>query len=130
VIRESANIIIINDNGHILLHLRDDKPTIAYPNMWVLPGGYIEEHESPEQCIIREIKEELGIELQKVSLFVTATRSYGIEHTFAANANFDSAAIHLTEGQAIRWFSLEDARNTQLGYEDNQILDDFFKWQP
>jgi 8-oxo-dGTP diphosphatase len=94
--------------------------------MWVLPGGYIEENESPEQCIVREIREELGIELEKVSLFVTAARFYGIEHTFWTNANFSPETVNLTEGQDIEWFTLEEMRNIRLGYEDNKILDDFF----
>src|SRR5207248_7969722 len=94
--------------------------------MWALPGGYIEEDESPEQCIIREIREELGIELEKVALFVTAARSYGIEHTFWTNANFYPETVDLTEGKAIRWFTSEEARNRQLGYEDNKIIEDFF----
>src|SRR5665213_1506816 len=35
---------------------------------WELPGGKIEENESAEQCAIREIKEELAIDVQIVSL--------------------------------------------------------------
>ncbi len=124
---KSTNIILVNDNNEVLLHLRDNKPTILYPNMWVLPGGYLEEGETPEQCILREIKEELNIELGMVSFFVAAQRSYGIEFTFWTRAHFRIEDITLTEGQAIRWFTLDEIRNTQLGYEDNAILEDFFK---
>ena len=110
---KSTNIIIVNDKNEVLLHLRDDKPTILYPNMWVLPGGYIEEGETAEQCIIREIREELGVELKKVYRVIAAQRSYGMEYTFWARASFRIEDIKLTEGQAIRW--LLSTRQERLG---------------
>jgi 8-oxo-dGTP diphosphatase len=124
---ESTNIILLSCEDSVLLYLRDDKPILLYPNMWALPGGYIEEGETPEQCILREIEEELGIKLGEVALFVVAQRSYGIEHTFWARVNFYLEDIVLTEGQAIRWFTFDEIKNTELGYEDNSILDAFFK---
>ena len=128
--KKSTNIIICSDTNEILLHLRDDKPTILYPNRWVLPGGYIEEGETPEQCIIREMIEELGVELPEVSLFVAAQRSYGFEYTFWVQANFRVESIRLTEGQAIRWFPSHEIEQMELGYEDKSILDDFFQDRP
>ena len=124
---KSCNIILLNDEDQVLLHLRDNKPTIMYPNRWVLPGGYIEEDETPEHCILREVKEELGMELSAVSLFVAAQRSYGFEYTFWARASFCLEDIILTEGQAVRWFTRDEIRSMQLGYEDNVILEAFFK---
>lgn len=47
----------------ILTILRDDKPSIPWPNMWELPGGGREGDESPFECVAREIYEELGIHL-------------------------------------------------------------------
>jgi 8-oxo-dGTP diphosphatase len=127
---ESANIIILNEKDQILLHLRDDKPNISCPNMWALPGGYIEPGETPEQCIFREMVEELGVELEGLELFVEAQRSYGFEHTFWSKTSFRVEDIVLTEGQAIQWFPFEEIENMKLGYEDNIILKDFFKKYP
>ena len=98
---ESTNIILLNEENKILLHLRDNKPTIMYPNRWVLPGGYVEEGETPMQCIIREIAEELGVELKEVFLFVAARCSYGTEHTFWARANFVSKTSTLLKGKPL-----------------------------
>lgn len=126
----STNIIIHNNKNEILLHLRDNKPTILYPNRWVLPGGYIEQGETPEQCIIREMIEELGVELTEVSLFLAAQRSYGFEYTFWVRANFRIEAVKLTEGQAINWFTRDEIAHMELGYEDNAILEEFFKHKP
>jgi len=61
-----TNIILLNDMQHILLHLRNDKPDIPYPNMWGLPGGHMDEQETPEACIRRDI--ETAIQLFPTSL--------------------------------------------------------------
>ena len=59
-----CKIALICD-GRILTILRDDKPTIPYPNMWDLPGGGREGDETPFECAAREVYEELKIQLSK-----------------------------------------------------------------
>lgn len=59
-----CKIALICD-GRILTILRDDKPTIPYPNMWELPGGGREGNETPFECVAREVYEELSIQLLK-----------------------------------------------------------------
>ena len=49
----------------LLTILRDDKPTIPWPNLWELPGGGREGDESPFECAAREVYEELSIQLSK-----------------------------------------------------------------
>ena len=49
----------------LLTILRDDKPTIPWPNLWELPGGGREGDESPFECVAREVYEELSIQLLK-----------------------------------------------------------------
>ena len=50
-------------DGQILTILRDDKPTIPWPDMWELPGGGREGDETPFECVAREVYEELSIQL-------------------------------------------------------------------
>lgn len=45
----------------LLLILRDNKTTIAYPNVWNLPGGGIDDGETHLQALMRELQEEIGI---------------------------------------------------------------------
>ena len=59
-----CKIALICD-GRILTILRDDKPTIPWPNLWELPGGGREGDESPFECVAREVYEELGIHLDE-----------------------------------------------------------------
>jgi 8-oxo-dGTP diphosphatase len=62
-----AKIALLNHN-YVLSILRDDIPTIPYPNTWDLPGGGREEDESPFECVQREVFEELGILLSKENI--------------------------------------------------------------
>lgn len=52
-------------DGQVLTILRDDKPTIPWPNTWDLPGGGREGNETPFECVAREVYEELKIQLSK-----------------------------------------------------------------
>ncbi|PWK88405.1 8-oxo-dGTP diphosphatase [Lentzea atacamensis] len=123
---EGTNIVMINSAGQVLLYLRDDKPTIKFPNTWCLPGGYVEQGEQPHECIRREIEEEMGVVLEEVRPLVSATRSYGVEHTFWTEIDLDLDHVVLTEGQRLKWFTRAEIDATPLGYEDNAILADFF----
>jgi 8-oxo-dGTP diphosphatase len=125
-----TNIVLLNNKNAVLLQLRDNKPTIPYPNRWALPGGHIGQNETPRECIIREVKEELGIELQEFFLFVAARRSYGTEHTYWARTDFPTDDITLSEGQEVKWFTYDEVRRMDLIYEDNDILDEFFRQRP
>ena len=55
--------ILFECNNNLLIYLRDDKPEISFPNHWDLFGGQVEENETPEQALIRELKEELNIDV-------------------------------------------------------------------
>ncbi len=59
----SAGVVLIRKDGAILLQLRDDKPTIAYPNYWCLVGGHVEEGEDYKLAAIRELEEESGVKI-------------------------------------------------------------------
>lgn len=54
--RMATSALFLNEQGNVLIV----KPT--YRPDWLLPGGLVEEDESPRQACIREIKEELDIE--------------------------------------------------------------------
>jgi 8-oxo-dGTP diphosphatase len=125
---EGTNIVMVNSAEQVLLYLRDDKPTINFPNTWCLPGGYLEEGERPHDCIRREIEEEMGVSLapHAVRPLCSERRSYGVEHTFWTEVDLDLDRVVLTEGQRLKWFSRAEIAGHALGYEDNAILADFF----
>ncbi|PIN91669.1 hypothetical protein COU56_04900 [Candidatus Pacearchaeota archaeon CG10_big_fil_rev_8_21_14_0_10_31_9] len=66
--RNYSGVMIENSEGKLLFQLRDNNPTISNPNKWSLFGGGIEKGEAPIETAIREIKEELGLTLNKTKL--------------------------------------------------------------
>lgn len=54
-------VALIDADGRVLLNQRPEGKHLA--GMWEYPGGKVESGESPERALIREIREELGVEL-------------------------------------------------------------------
>jgi 8-oxo-dGTP diphosphatase len=92
--------------------------------------GHIENGETPEQCIVREMKEEMDLNLEGFQLLSVMEFIDRIEYTFWKKANLDIDKINLHEGQKLKWFTEFEARNTKLAYGFNEIVDDFFKKSP
>lgn len=59
-----AKIALIS-HGAVVTYRRDNKPGIPFPNLWDLAGGGREGNETPEQCVLRETKEEFGLVLDE-----------------------------------------------------------------
>ena len=125
--RKGCSIIFLNDKRQVLLFLRDNRPDIPYPNTWDFPGGHLEDGEKPEQCITREMQEEMGIRLKDFQLFSMMEFDDRIEYTFWKYENLDINKIKLTEGQYLRWFTEDEVYNTVLAYGFNRIMADFFR---
>ena len=128
--RKGCSILFVNDQDQILLFLRDNIPQIPYPNMWDVPGGHVEDRETPEECICREMKEEMGLDLDEYHLFSVKEFTDRTEFVFWKKANLEIADIDLTEGQRLRWFTRDEARETELAYGFGQIIEDFFRQAP
>ncbi|MFO7560219.1 MAG: NUDIX hydrolase [Desulfobacterales bacterium] len=128
--RKGCSIIFINDKEQVLLFLRDDIPDIPFPNMWDVPGGHLEPGESPEACIVREMREEMDLELEDFKLFSVREFDDRIEYTFWKKQNLDISQITLWEGQRLDWFSKEEVEKTELALGFNQILESFFLEAP
>lgn len=56
-----AAVALVDADGRVLLNQRPEGKHLA--GMWEFPGGKVEENETPEDALRREIREELGIEL-------------------------------------------------------------------
>lgn len=73
--RMAIGTIILNEKKEILLGLRSQWPYIDH---WDFPGGHILEGESLEECMKREVKEEVGAEIEIGDLFqVYSDKGYG-----------------------------------------------------
>lgn len=65
---------IIEKEGTVLAAQRS--ATMSLPLKWEFPGGKIETGETPEECLHRELKEELGISVRIGTPYSPATHSY------------------------------------------------------
>src|SRR5580765_6170846 len=60
----SGTKVALINNNRVLVILRDDKPGIDFPGMWDLPGGAREDGELPIEVAVREVREEVGLDLK------------------------------------------------------------------
>jgi 8-oxo-dGTP diphosphatase len=124
--KRTANLILLNSRDEVLLQLRDDIATIPYPNTWCLPGGHIEGEESPAECLVREMQEEMGIGLENLTKFMEMEYPDETEYFFLAQMDFDVGDIELKEGQAIGWFSRETVCQLPMAHNDGMVVETFF----
>lgn len=87
--------------------------------LWLPPGGHVEPGEHPKETVIRESKEELGIEAEflfEEPLFLTVTNTVGnvIQHTdvslwYVLKADFnDRLTYEENEFNQIQWFGIDE----------------------
>lgn len=69
-----AGAVIFNERNDILCAQRS--PSMSLPGMWEFPGGKIEPGESPEECLVREIREELGCLIEVRGRIADITHPY------------------------------------------------------
>ena len=126
---QGSSIIFLNAAHHVLLCLRDDKDTIPFPNQWDLLGGGLEPGETPLECIVREMREEIEFELRDPIFFKSYDLADRVEHLFWQHSKLEIATTPLHEGQRLRWFSEQEIRAMrpdELAFAFRDLLVDFY----
>lgn len=96
---------LIDPDGRVLLARRPEGKPMA--GLWEFPGGKVEPGERPEQTLIRELKEELGIDVRESCLapLTFASHDYGAFHLLMPLyvCRRWSGAAEPLEGQELTW---------------------------
>lgn len=88
-----VSLLLIIKNNEFLLLKRGSNEN-KYPNFYGLPGGKVEENETPIEAVIREIKEELGLDIPNVNIL----KKYPNICVYYYNSSeFDETKIKLNE---------------------------------
>ena len=66
--RETARILLHNEQNQVFLLLTHFDPEVGLPPRWITPGGGIDEGETPVDAAIRELREETGLRVTAAEL--------------------------------------------------------------
>ncbi|MGM0392388.1 MAG: (deoxy)nucleoside triphosphate pyrophosphohydrolase [Bacteroidota bacterium] len=119
---------IIEKDGLVLCAQRSEK--MHLPLKWEFPGGKIEKNERPEACLKREIREELGIEIDILQQLPTFKHSYSENFSielFPFRCKSLTQEIHLAEHKQIKWLGVEELKDLDWAEADVPIVDHYIK---
>lgn len=114
--------VIWNDQGQILIDRRRSEGLMG--GLWEFPGGKVERSESIQECIRREISEELAIEIEVGEHLIT------IDHTYTHlrvtlivhHCRYVAGVPQPIECEEIRWVSLDDLEEYTFPEANSQII--------
>ena len=119
-------VALIDENNRILMAQRPYGKAMA--GLWEFPGGKVEPQELPEAALIRELKEELGIEVMLQDL----QQSFFVSHIYEQE-NFHllmllyicrkwSGTPQANEGQTLAWYELQEISNLPMPAADIPLV--------
>ncbi|GAL93994.1 MAG: 8-oxo-dGTP diphosphatase MutT [Microcystis wesenbergii TW10] len=114
--------VIRDDRDLILIDRRLAKGLLG--GFWEFPGGKIEGNETVQECIKREILEEIGIEIAVDSHLIT------IDHTYSHfrvnlqvyNCRYLSGQARAIECEEIRWVTIQELDNYTFPAANQEII--------
>ncbi len=96
---------LVDSDGRVLLAQRPEGKSLA--GLWEFPGGKLEPGERPEEALIRELAEELGIDVKSACLAPLTFASHAYEEFHLLMPLFAcrrwEGIVHPREGQRLAW---------------------------
>ncbi len=119
-----AACALIDADGRVLLAQRPPGKTLA--GLWEFPGGKVEPGETPEETLIRELREEIGIETRTACLapLTFASHTYESFHLLMplyVCRRYEGIARPL-EGQVLKWVRPRDMRGYPMPPADEPLI--------
>ncbi len=119
-----AAVALIDRDGRVLLARRPEGRTMA--GLWEFPGGKLEPDETPEAALIRELREELGIDTEASCLapLAFASHAYPDFHLLMPLYACRKWTGHARarEGQTLKWVAVRDLARYPMPPADLQLI--------
>jgi len=121
--------VLFNEQGQVLIGQRVVKDN--YYQKWEFPGGKLEVGESAEQALIREFKEEVGIQVLECDDFMLVEHDYSDRQVrlHVQLITQSSGNVQAMEGQALQWVGLEGLDDIDFLKGNTVIVDALKKYR-
>lgn len=107
---------------------------MSQPGLWEFPGGKVEQDELPEECLIREISEELNISIRIILSMSPSEFTYSKAlkiRLLPFLCVWESGVIHLSEHEEICWLTKEELFSVTWAPADLPIVQELDRfWNP
>jgi 8-oxo-dGTP diphosphatase len=106
-----AMLLLVTEDGRLLLHHRDENPGITHPDCWAGFGGALEGNETVEEALHREMREETGLDIESPILLTEVFDEEGsgdLVSVFYLVGGIAPEDIDLHEGAGIGVWSIDE----------------------
>lgn len=120
-LRVVAAIIFNTENQFLIARKKEGKPLAGF---WEFPGGKVDLGEDDLSALIREIREELNVELKDIQFsfeFMYRYPDKEIEFAFF-RAQINSGNIQLTDHDDVMWINMEEIEKYKIAPADREAL--------
>jgi 8-oxo-dGTP diphosphatase len=117
---------IIERNNKVLVAQRSD--TMSLPLKWEFPGGKIERNENAESCLLREIAEELSIQIEIIQRLSDSVHAYSeskIIKLIPFVCKLIGGELILTEHAQYLWLDKSELTNLDWADADIPVLNNY-----
>lgn len=113
---------ILQKNGKYLITRRHKHSHLGH--LWEFPGGKLEAGETPELCIVRECREEIGLEVKPLRVYRELTHSYPevTVHLYFILCDIVSGEPQALDCAGLAWATPEELKNYEFPEADLELI--------